>query len=89
MLLPPHGLLFRGRITGESVVPLSKGISKGMIPKECNEATELDFPAAEVNRHSAREKSIMHGDPSTPHLWWAKTGRWQCASGGRIHRRDL
>jgi putative DNA methylase len=24
-----------------------------------------------VSRHSAREKSIRHGNPSTLHLWWA------------------
>ncbi len=33
---------------------------------------EVDFPIAEVSRHSAREKSIRHGHPSTLHLWWAR-----------------
>jgi putative DNA methylase len=33
---------------------------------------EVDFPVAEVSRHSAREKSIRHGHPSTLHLWWAR-----------------
>jgi adenine-specific DNA methylase/REP element-mobilizing transposase RayT len=32
----------------------------------------VDFPVAEVSRHSAREKSIRHGHPSTLHLWWAR-----------------
>lgn len=32
----------------------------------------MDFPVAEVSRHSAREKSIRHGHPSTLHLWWAR-----------------
>jgi adenine-specific DNA methylase len=32
---------------------------------------EVDFPIAEVPKHSAREKSIRHGHPSTLHLWWA------------------
>jgi adenine-specific DNA methylase len=32
----------------------------------------VDFPIAEVSRHSAREKSIRHGHPSTLHLWWAR-----------------
>ncbi|HUT24893.1 MAG TPA: DUF1156 domain-containing protein [Sumerlaeia bacterium] len=25
-----------------------------------------------VSKHSAREKSIRHGHPSTLHLWWAR-----------------
>ncbi len=36
-----------------------------MIPKECKRI-------AEVSKHSAREKSIRHGHPSTLHLWWAR-----------------
>ncbi|MGH7248533.1 MAG: DUF1156 domain-containing protein, partial [Pseudomonadota bacterium] len=32
----------------------------------------MDFPIAVVSRHSAREKSIRHGHPSTLHLWWAR-----------------
>ncbi len=43
-----------------------------MIPKECKRLIEVDFPIAEVSRHSAREKSIRHGHPSTLHLWWAR-----------------
>src|SRR5271166_1905712 len=43
-----------------------------MIPKECKRLAEVDFPIAEVSRHSAREKSIRHGLPSTLHLWWAR-----------------
>jgi hypothetical protein len=43
-----------------------------MIPKECKRLAEVDFPIAEVSRHSAREKSIRHGHPSTLHLWWAR-----------------
>ena len=40
-----------------------------MIPKECKRLAEVDFPIAEVSRHSARDKSIRHGHPSTtPHL---------------------
>jgi putative DNA methylase len=40
-----------------------------MIPKECRLA-EVDYPIAVVSAHSAREKSIRHGHPSTLHLWW-------------------
>ena len=36
-----------------------------MIPKDCKRL-------AVVSRHSAREKSIRHGHPSTLHLWWAR-----------------
>lgn len=43
-----------------------------MISKACKRIIEVDFPVAEVNKHSAREKSIRHGHPSTLHLWWAR-----------------
>jgi adenine-specific DNA methylase len=43
-----------------------------LIPKECKRLAEVDFPVADVSRHSAREKSIRHGHPSTLHLWWAR-----------------
>jgi adenine-specific DNA methylase len=32
-----------------------------MIPKECKRLAEVDFPIAEVSKHSARKKSIRHG----------------------------
>ena len=43
-----------------------------MIPKECKRFAEVDFPIAEVLKHSAREKSIRHGQPSILHLWWVR-----------------
>ena len=43
-----------------------------MIPRGCRRLAEVDFPIAEVSKHSAREKSIRHGHPSTLHLWWAR-----------------
>jgi len=43
-----------------------------VLPKDCRRLAEVDFPIAEVSRHSAREKSIRHGHPSTLHLWWAR-----------------
>ncbi len=43
-----------------------------MIPRECKRLAEVDFPVAEVSKHSAREKSIRYGHPSTLHLWWAR-----------------
>jgi adenine-specific DNA methylase len=43
-----------------------------MIPKECKRLAEVDFPIAVVSKHSAHEKSIRHGHPSTLHLWWAR-----------------
>lgn len=33
---------------------------------------EVSLPLEEINRESAREKSIKHGHPSTLHLWWAR-----------------
>jgi len=43
-----------------------------MIPKECKRIAEVDFPIVVVSKHSAKEKSIRHGHPSTLHLWWAR-----------------
>jgi putative DNA methylase len=43
-----------------------------MIPATCKRLIEVDFPIAKVSEHSAREKSIRHGHPSTLHLWWAR-----------------
>jgi len=43
-----------------------------VIPKQCKRIAEVDFPIAVASRHSAREKSIRHGHPSTLHLWWAR-----------------
>jgi putative DNA methylase len=33
---------------------------------------EVALPLEEINKASAREKSIRHGHPSTLHLWWAR-----------------
>ncbi|MGH3301321.1 MAG: DUF1156 domain-containing protein [Streptosporangiaceae bacterium] len=33
---------------------------------------EVAIPLEEINKESAREKSIRHGHPSTLHLWWAR-----------------
>ncbi|WP_166844733.1 DUF1156 domain-containing protein [Isoptericola sp. BMS4] len=33
---------------------------------------EVSLPLEDINRESAREKSIRHGHPSTLHLWWAR-----------------
>lgn len=49
-----------------------------MIPKECKRLAEVEFPIAEVSKHSAREKSIRHGHPSTLHLWWARRPLASC-----------
>lgn len=43
-----------------------------MIPKECKRLAEVDSPIAAVSAHSAREKSIRHGHPSTLHMWRAQ-----------------
>jgi putative DNA methylase len=51
-----------------------------MIPKECKWLAEVDFPIAVVSKHSAREKSIRHGHPSTLHLWWARRPLGACRS---------
>ena len=33
---------------------------------------EVDLPLEDINRESAREKSIRHGHPCTLHMWWAR-----------------
>jgi putative DNA methylase len=33
---------------------------------------EVALPLEDINRESAREKSIRHGHPSTLHLWWSR-----------------
>ena len=41
-------------------------------PQYRRKLIEVDLPLDEINRESAREKSIRHGHPSTLHLWWAR-----------------
>lgn len=43
-----------------------------MIPLECKRLAEVDFPIAEVSKHSAREKHTPHGHPFKLQLWWAR-----------------
>jgi putative DNA methylase len=43
---------------------------KDHVPKR--KLIEVALPLEEINRQSAREKSIRHGHPSTLHLWWAR-----------------
>lgn len=42
-----------------------------MIPKDCKRLAEVDFPMAEVGRHSQAEKARRMGTPHQFHLWWA------------------
>jgi adenine-specific DNA methylase len=51
-----------------------------VIPTTCKRLIEVDFPIAAVSAHSAREKSIRHGHPSTLHLWWARRPLAACRS---------
>ncbi len=51
-----------------------------MIAKECKRLAEVDFTIAVVSKHSAREKAIRHGHPSTLHLWWARSPLVACRS---------
>jgi putative DNA methylase len=43
-----------------------------MIPKECKRIAEVDFPIAEVSKHSAREKPIVREHPQSLQQWWAR-----------------
>jgi len=60
-----------------------------MIPKECKRLAEVDFPIAVVSKHSAREKSIRHGHPSTLHLWWARRPLAACRPKNEDLRKAL
>ncbi|WP_182113138.1 DUF1156 domain-containing protein [Actinotalea sp. JY-7876] len=33
---------------------------------------DVSRPLEDTNHESAGEKSVRHGRPSTPHLWWAR-----------------
>jgi putative DNA methylase len=41
-------------------------------PQPRKKLIEVALPLEEINKASAREKSIRHGHPSTLHLWWAR-----------------
>ena len=41
-------------------------------PRYRKKLIEVDLPLDDINRESAREKSIRHGHPSTLHMWWAR-----------------
>ena len=41
-------------------------------PRYRRKLIEVDLPLDDINRESAREKSIRHGHPSTLHLWWSR-----------------
>ncbi len=43
-----------------------------MTTKYKKKLIEVALPLEEINKESAREKSIRHGHPSTLHLWWAR-----------------
>lgn len=49
-----------------------------MIPKECKRLAEVDFPIAEVSKHSAGEKYAGKGYPSMLHMWWARRPLGAC-----------
>lgn len=40
--------------------------------KQKKKLIEVAIPLQDINKESAREKSIRHGHPSTLHLWWAR-----------------
>ncbi len=52
----------------------------GVIPKTCKRLAEVDFPIAEVSKHSVREKGRPQGHPSRMHLWWARRPLGACRS---------
>ena len=48
------------------------GATEETAPERRTKLIEVSLPLEEINRESAREKSIRHGHPSTLHLWWAR-----------------
>lgn len=49
-----------------------------MIPKDCKRLAEVDFPIAEVSRHSARDKYLRYKPTTTLHTWWAQRPQVAC-----------
>jgi putative DNA methylase len=49
-----------------------------MIPKECKRLAEVDFPIAEVSKHSATDKYLRHKPNTTIHMWWAQRPLASC-----------
>ena len=45
---------------------------EAVMPTYRRKLIEVDLPLDDINRESAREKSIRHGHPSTLHQWWAR-----------------
>ena len=45
---------------------------------------EVALPLEDINRESAREKSIRFGHPSMLHLWWARRPLAACPAKCRI-----
>lgn len=43
-----------------------------MIARDYKRLIEVDFPIADISKHSAKEKSIRHGRPNTLPLWGAR-----------------
>ena len=48
------------------------------MPKYRKKLIEVDLPLKDINAHSAREKQIRHGHPSTLHQWWARRPLASC-----------
>jgi len=57
----------------ETAPPTTPGPVDGGAPRPpARKLIEVSLPLEDINRESAREKSIRHGHPSTLHLWWAR-----------------
>src|SRR5665213_1130813 len=72
--------MFPIRCLDDKAGKLESDYGESMIPATCKRLIEVDFPIAAVSAHSAREKSIRHGHPSTLHLWWARRPLAACRS---------
>ena len=48
------------------------------MPKYRKKLIEVDLPLTDINAHSAREKQIRQGHPSTLHQWWARRPLASC-----------
>jgi putative DNA methylase len=49
-----------------------------VIPKDCKRLAEVDFPIADVSKHSGEDKYLRYKPTTTLHTWWAQRPQAAC-----------